>query len=288
MSSFNALYDPLMDYFAVLGVHQGACQQSVKLAYRKMARRYHPDVSKIVDATTKFQEIAHAYEVLTKHRKTYCQDFELARRQQQAMHAAQTARAARSAQFAKKEHTAHTASKKSCEESGSHHAKNTEFSWHNAGRGQKPLNGKNRLITYPLTLRYAIRLLKLGFFYIPGLKINMKFTREAFEGKTFRIAGKGYSGLFGGTSGDYLVRFNIKLDTLRYELKGADIHGVFYVEYEQLTVGKSLMLDAPSGHFSVLVSTDFASNQVIKVPNMGLPGDARFQAGHLYARLVVR
>ncbi len=52
------------------------------------------------------------------------------------------------------------------------------------------MRGKDRVITYPLTLRYAIRLLKIGYFYIPGLKVKMKFTREAFADKTFRLKGK--------------------------------------------------------------------------------------------------
>ena len=66
-------FDSTKDYFAVLGVHHDACDKTIKLAYRKMARRYHPDVSKIYNAVVKFQEVAEAFEVLTKkHKESYC------------------------------------------------------------------------------------------------------------------------------------------------------------------------------------------------------------------------
>lgn len=276
MSSFNALYDPLMDYFAVLGVHQGACEQSVKLAYRKMARRYHPDVSKMVDAKARFQEVAAAYEVLSKHRQSYCRDYAHARRCKHAY----------AKPGKKSEPSATDSSSRTHQSQQNAHQQEAPNGWQNASRAQKPLDGKNRLITYPLTLRYAIRLLKLGVFYIPGLKLNMKFTRQAFEGKTFRIAGKGYSGLFGGKAGDYLVRFNINIDSVRYQLKGADMYATFLVAKSQLIPGNRLNLDAPSGHFSLQVPYDYAPSQFIKVPGMGLPADARQRAGDLYAKLL--
>ncbi len=71
----NKRYDASKDYFALLGVHQQACEKTIKQAYRKMARRYHPDVSKIHNATEKFQEISEAYEVLTKFRDAYWRDY---------------------------------------------------------------------------------------------------------------------------------------------------------------------------------------------------------------------
>jgi curved DNA-binding protein len=273
MSSFNALYNPTMDYFAVLGVHQGACEQSVKLAYRKMARRYHPDVSKIVDAKARFQEIAEAYEVLSKHRQAYCRDFEQARLRKRAFAQPKTKPSHKPRES---RDTAEAASQ----------AQDEPYARQAARRTPKPLDGKNRLITYPLTLRYAIRLLKLGVFYVPGLKLNMKFTRQAFEGKTFRISGKGYSGLFGGKAGDYLVRFSINIDSLRYQLNGADIYATFIVAKSQLTPGNQLNLHAPSGHFSLQVPYDYQPEQLIKVPDMGLPADQQQRAGHLYARLL--
>ncbi|MCP4375649.1 MAG: DnaJ domain-containing protein [bacterium] len=63
------------DYYDVLGVPRGALAPVVKRAYRKLARKYHPDVNKSPDATEKFQEATEAYEVLSdpEKRKMYDQ-----------------------------------------------------------------------------------------------------------------------------------------------------------------------------------------------------------------------
>jgi curved DNA-binding protein len=52
------------DYYKVLGVEPGADDAAIKSAYRKLARKYHPDVSKEKDAEQQFKEVAEAYEVL--------------------------------------------------------------------------------------------------------------------------------------------------------------------------------------------------------------------------------
>src|SRR3954470_14679746 len=52
------------DYYKVLGVERGAAEEDIKKAYRKLARKYHPDVSKEANAKEKFQEVSEAYETL--------------------------------------------------------------------------------------------------------------------------------------------------------------------------------------------------------------------------------
>ena len=52
------------DYYAILGVSKTATQEEVQRAYRKLARKYHPDINKAADAEEKFKQINEAYEVL--------------------------------------------------------------------------------------------------------------------------------------------------------------------------------------------------------------------------------
>ena len=52
------------DYYKIMGVSQDASDKDIKMAYRKLARRYHPDISKEPNAEEKFKEMGEAYEVL--------------------------------------------------------------------------------------------------------------------------------------------------------------------------------------------------------------------------------
>src|SRR4051812_21781456 len=52
------------DYYATLGVSRDASQDDIKQSYRKLARKFHPDVSKEPEAEARFKEIGEAYEVL--------------------------------------------------------------------------------------------------------------------------------------------------------------------------------------------------------------------------------
>lgn len=261
---FLQSFDPNKDYFAVLGVEQDACSSSLKRAYRQLARRYHPDVSDLQDATVRFQEVAEAYEVLTKHRDAYLSEFQ---------------RRTRSGSGNDWEKTAQNSAR------GRSSWRQT-YSSGTRPWTRQPINGKDRSISYPLTLRYAIRLLEQGFFFIPGLKIKMKFTRQAFEGKTFRLRGKGYQGMFGGEPGDFLVSFRITQDSLSWQLKGADIYGDVRVPKSLLTAGSKVQFESPVGQIVLEVPPSYRQTEFIKIYNKGLPADGAGLAGHLYARLV--
>lgn len=62
------------DYYKILGVSRDADQEAIKKAYRKLARKYHPDVSKADDAEEQFKAVAEAYEVLKDAEKRQAYD----------------------------------------------------------------------------------------------------------------------------------------------------------------------------------------------------------------------
>lgn len=62
------------DYYDTLGVNRGAAAEEIKRAYRKLARKYHPDVSKEKNAEAKFKDVQEAYEVLKDPEKRAAYD----------------------------------------------------------------------------------------------------------------------------------------------------------------------------------------------------------------------
>jgi len=62
------------DYYEIIGVDRNASQDEIKRAYRKLARKYHPDVSKEADAEQRFKEVGEAYEVLKDPEKRAAYD----------------------------------------------------------------------------------------------------------------------------------------------------------------------------------------------------------------------
>lgn len=71
------------DYYKILGVDRSASEADIKKAFRKLAHKYHPDVSKEKDAEAKFKDVNEAYQTLSDPEKKAAYDPRPAQRRQQ-------------------------------------------------------------------------------------------------------------------------------------------------------------------------------------------------------------
>src|SRR5256885_15806486 len=62
------------DYYAIMGLERNASAEDIKRAYRKLARKFHPDVSKEANAEERFKEVGEAYETLKDPEKRAAYD----------------------------------------------------------------------------------------------------------------------------------------------------------------------------------------------------------------------
>ena len=65
----------IKDYYALLGISSNATQEEIRLAFRQMARTYHPDINSAPDAEARFREVNEAYEILADPEKRKSYDF---------------------------------------------------------------------------------------------------------------------------------------------------------------------------------------------------------------------
>jgi curved DNA-binding protein len=261
------LFDAEKDYYSVLGVAQ-ACELSViKAAFRKLAKQYHPDVSNHPLATSRFQEVSEAYEVLSRHRQAY--DAAVLSLSQAAQHAQQKRRHARQNSDNRNEPT-----------QNQHSSEQFDHWTEQTGRG------RDRNMVYPLTLKYAFRLLREGSFMVPSLNTFLPFDSSALSNKEFRFPGKGFPSLFGGPAGDYIVSFKLTHHA-PFKIRGGDLYMLIKVPLQIWKTGGEIYYDTPSGLFKVNIAKEVKEGSYIRFKNKGLPADRYQPGGHLYAKVTL-
>lgn len=288
------------DYYQALGVAKDATAADLKQAYRKQARRYHPDVSKEPDAEKRMAEINEAYAVLgdPERRKTY-----------DAVGAQAWARGARS--------NADMQPPPGWNANASRHtgpfrprgAGNEEdfsdFFAHMFGRGAQarqaagagPQRGADRHASMELdlqdsylgaereiTLRGA-RLDDSGRVIPEDKTLRIRIPKGVSEGQMIRLAGHGDPGFAGGPAGDLLLEVRFRPDP-RWQVQGRDVHGQLTVAPWEAALGGSATLTAPDGaRLEVSIPAGSGAGRKLRLKGRGLP--AQGHPGDLYLVLAV-
>jgi curved DNA-binding protein len=249
------------DYYEVLGIPHDADQDAIRSAYRKLARKYHPDLNSDSDAEERFKELGEAYEVLSDAEKRERYD-RLGARWREAEHEAPG---------------------ESFEQFFAHEGfgdgeTRVEFGddlfealfGTRAGRARGPLRGHDRIALLELSLEDALaggrRRLTLD-----GRTVNVNFPAGVRDGQLIRLAGKGGEGRDGGPPGDLLLRVALKPHP-RFRRRGDDDLDVdLPITPSEAALGATVTVETPTGSARVRVPAGSSSGRRLRLRGRALP-----------------
>ena len=260
-----------VDYYQTLGISKTATQDDIKKAYRKLARKFHPDVNpNDKDANKKFQQINEAHEVLSdvEKRKKYDQhgenwkhadQYEQARRQQ----GQQGTGGFGGGGFGDYTY------------SGGDEGGFSDFfeSLFGGGGGRRRAQPKYR--GQDLSAELQLRLSAAYTTHKQTLTINGKQVRLTIpagveNGQVLRLRGFGGEGANGGPKGDLLITFNIENDT-GYKREGSDLYKTEDVDLYTALLGGDKTIDTLSGKIKLKVNPETQNGTRIRLKGKGFP-----------------
>lgn len=277
------------DYYQVLGVEKTALADEIKKAYRKLARKYHPDVSKEPDAEKRMKEINEANAVLSDPEKRVAYD-QLGSRWQTGQDfqpppgwdagfefsgdGADGEQAADFSDFFASlfgRAGRHRGAGGYQMRGGDHHAKiliDLPDAFHGATR--------------TITLR-AAKLDASGRVVTEERTLNVQIPKGVKEGQHIRLAGQGSPGMGGGPAGDLYLEVHFRPDP-RYVVEGRDVYETVPVAPWEVTLGATIEVPTPSGNVQVKVPAASQAGRKLRLKGRGIPGNP---PGDLYLVLEV-
>jgi curved DNA-binding protein len=285
------------DYYQVLGIGREASGDEIQKAYRKLARKFHPDVSKEKDAETRFKEIAEAYEVLKDPEKRVKYD-----RFGQAWNARQEGRTPPpgyeefqfdfgGAPFGAGASGFSSFFEMLFGQQAPGGDRGAWASWTNEGRGGWARPGASHEVEIQLPLREAarggVRDLTLGD---PtghqSRTIRVNFPAGIRSGQTIRVPGQGGQGHGGAPAGDLLLRVELAPEP-GFRLEGRDLVTTVDVAPWEAALGGETTIRTLDGEVRVRVPGGTSSGRKIRVRGRGYPGGKGETPGDLIAELRV-
>ena len=280
-----------VDYYKILGLDKDATQDDIKKAYRKLARKYHPDLNPDdEEAKKKFQEINEANEVLTDPEKRQKYDqygehwkhgeaYEQAQ-QQQSRSASGGASGNPFEGF-------------DFDYSGNYNT--GEFSdffeqmfgsRHGGGR-QTKFRGNDYHATLELTLQQAYTTHQQTF-TVNGKNIRITIPAGVENGQKIKLSGQGGEGINGGPNGDLYITFSIKPDA-HFQRKGHDLYAVQDIDLYTALLGGETVIDTFAGKIKVKIKRETQNETKIRLKGKGFPiYKKEGQFGDLYVTLHVK
>ncbi|HEX7037399.1 MAG TPA: DnaJ C-terminal domain-containing protein [Pseudomonadales bacterium] len=261
------------DYYAVLGVDRKASQEEIKKAYRRLARKYHPDVNREPDAEERFKEVGEAYEVLSDPEKRAAYDA-LGANWRDHQEFRPPPGWEQQFSFGGGGFTSHDAGFSEFFEALFGAAGGPGF--HRHGRRAGGFKGADEHARVGITLEEAYRQDRVEITVPrrgqPPRRLRVKIPTGISDGKRVRLKGQGGPGIGGGEPGDLFVEFRL-VPHPRFRPEGRDIHYELPVTPWEAALGAELTVPTLGGDVKLKVPPGSQSGNRLRLKGRGLPGD---------------
>lgn len=279
------------NYYDVLGVARDATQDEIKKAFRKLARKYHPDVSKEPDAEQRMKEINEAYAVLSDTEKRAAYD-QLAQGYRPGQEFRPPPGWDAGFEFSGHGFSPHEAAEFSdffaelfgglggrAHRGGGFHARGQD---HHA-KIYLDLEDAYRGATRQISLR-APRLDRQGHVELDTRTLNVKIPKGVREGQIIRLAGQGSPGIGNAPAGDLLLEVHFNPHP-RFRVAGRDLHMSLPLAPWEAALGAVIPIELPDGSVKVRIPAGAQPGQQLRVRGKGLPAEP---PGDLLLNLQIR
>ncbi|MGN6646731.1 MAG: DnaJ C-terminal domain-containing protein [Cytophaga sp.] len=253
-----------MDYYKILGIDKNATEADIKKAYRKMARKYHPDVNPNDKAAEqKFKEVNEANEVLSnpENRKKYDAYGDNWKQGDAYANAGQQRYQRPPNQSA-----------------GSNPFEGDYSDFFESMFGSGGARGGRSSVKFKGADLYAELNLDIKEVYhthkrelnVNGKNIRITIPAGIKDGQTIRIPGYGGDGLNGGPKGDLQIEIFVQ-NTTKFKIDNNDLHQTVDLDLYKAVLGGELIVDTFDGKAKLKVAAETQNGTKVKLKGKGLP-----------------
>jgi curved DNA-binding protein len=275
------------DYYEILGVPRDATQDDIKRVYRKLARKYHPDVSKLPDAETRFKELGEAYAVLKDPEKRAAYD-----QMGSQWKAGQDFRPPpdwdAGFEFSEPEAGGDAGQSEFFEALFGHRGRARQRPhMHSQGRDHHAkvmidlvdaYRGAQRSISLAMPMVDA-----QGHVTTHERKLDVSIPKGIRAGQHLRLVGQGGPGLGDGPAGDLYLEIAFNPDPW-FRADGRDVYAELPLAPWEAALGTSITAPTPEGPVQLTIPPNSVAGRQLRLKGRGIPGSP---PGDLYMVLKV-
>lgn len=267
------------DYYQVLGISRSASAEDIKLAYRRLARKYHPDVSHIPDAEEHFKAVNEAYETLgdSSKRRKY--------EQQQTARPAATDTTAKETTSTRKVDVAFFEEISQQDIADTRRSSAIFNSLFRKKRREKTVDFKAQSTLEPQEYNLTLQVEDLFFDTIKAIQapsgetIQVRVPKGSSEGSRLRLAGKG----LGGTDLSLVIHI---AEHPYYALVGQDLYLDLPISPWEAALGATILAPTPTGAVSLKIPPASQSGKKMRLAGRGI--NTLATKGDMYITLQVQ